>query len=192
MSQEESVKGGMGAGRGLLLLGLVLALIVAGFGYQRHLVAQSERESARLAALEEKPEVQALNEREREWILDQAVLVLGGGPLVEEEAEEVVSGGEAVELEKDKDDNIGAPQIRESTVETALSNRSIPYASHAIQAGNVVSPYPPYNVLNVAGLESGSVAADPTTIPLDPETGKPRANVYGMPDLIQAKWFRVP
>ena len=31
------------------------------------------------------------------------------------------------------------------------------------KAGRVISPYPPYKELDITGLESGSLALDPTT-----------------------------
>ena len=48
----------------------------------------------------------------------------------------------------------------------------------------VISPYRPYNLIDVKGYRSGSVAGDPSTARLDPKTGKPIAST--------AKMFRLP
>lgn len=40
--------------------------------------------------------------------------------------------------------------------------KSYPVARPSDEPGRVVSPYPPYNTLDVKGLESGSLALDPT------------------------------
>lgn len=48
----------------------------------------------------------------------------------------------------------------------------------------VISPYKPYNVIEVKGFRTGQLARDPSTAPIDPATGKP--------DLNQAKIFEIP
>jgi len=55
---------------------------------------------------------------------------------------------------------------------------------YAHDKGYVISPYPPYNVLNVKHLRPGNAAYDPTTAKVDAKTGKP--------DLSTAKIFIVP
>ena len=36
----------------------------------------------------------------------------------------------------------------------------------------VISPYRPYNIINVTGYRSGSIVGDPSTAQVDPATGK--------------------
>ena len=67
-----------------------------------------------------------------------------------------------------------------------------PSATSSIQPGVALSPYPPYSLIDVTGLESGAIALDPSTIPIDPETGKQYVNEEGFPDYTKAKGFRVP
>ncbi len=50
--------------------------------------------------------------------------------------------------------------------------------------GYVISPFKPYNVLEVKHLKPGTLAYDPFTAPKDPATGKA--------DIRKAKIFRVP
>lgn len=62
-------------------------------------------------------------------------------------------------------------------------------ASNYIEAyyykpGYVISPYKPYNVLDVKHLKPGNLAYDPFTAPKDPTTGKTMIS--------SAKIFRVP
>ncbi len=45
---------------------------------------------------------------------------------------------------------------------TEPSEQTYPVARRGDAPGRVVSPYPPYNTLDVEGLESGSLALDPT------------------------------
>jgi len=52
------------------------------------------------------------------------------------------------------------------------------------EPGFVISPYKPYNVLEVKHLRPGNAAYDPTTAKVDPKTGKP--------DMATAKIFIVP
>ncbi|MFD2158216.1 hypothetical protein ACFSW8_04840 [Rubritalea tangerina] len=58
---------------------------------------------------------------------------------------------------------------------------AFPYKDSKTQ---VISPYKPYNVINVKGLKSGHLARDVSTAKVDKSTGKP--------DLSTAKIFRVP
>lgn len=48
----------------------------------------------------------------------------------------------------------------------------------------VISPYRPYNVINVSGYQSGDIVGDPSTARIDPKTNKPIANT--------SKHFRIP
>lgn len=48
----------------------------------------------------------------------------------------------------------------------------------------VVSPYRPYNVIDVKGYRSGEIVGDPSTAKVNPATGKLDAST--------AKYFRVP
>ena len=50
--------------------------------------------------------------------------------------------------------------------------------------GKVISPFRPYNILDVSHLKPGDLAKDPTTAVVNPKTGKP--------DMSTAKIFRVP
>ncbi|MFK7911297.1 MAG: hypothetical protein AB8F34_11955 [Akkermansiaceae bacterium] len=52
------------------------------------------------------------------------------------------------------------------------------------RANMVVSPYRPYNVIDVKGYRSGEIVGDPSTAKVNPTTGK-----Y---DSSSAKYFRVP
>lgn len=48
----------------------------------------------------------------------------------------------------------------------------------------VISPYRPYNLIDVTGYSSGDIVGDPSTASVDPATGKP--------NLSTAKHFRLP
>ncbi len=48
----------------------------------------------------------------------------------------------------------------------------------------VVSPYRPYNIIDVKGYKSGEIVGDPSTAKVNPSTGKP--------DLSTSKHFRIP
>ena len=50
--------------------------------------------------------------------------------------------------------------------------------------GIVISPYKPYNLIDVKHLKPGNAAYDPTTAQIDPKTGKP--------DISTAKIFIIP
>lgn len=50
--------------------------------------------------------------------------------------------------------------------------------------GLVISPYKPFNIVNVKHLKPGNLAYDPSTAAVDPKTGKK--------DYTNAKIFRVP
>jgi hypothetical protein len=50
--------------------------------------------------------------------------------------------------------------------------------------GQVISPYKPHNVIDVRGYRSGQLARDPSTAPIDKETGKS--------DINQARIFEIP
>ena len=80
----------------------------------------------------------------------------------------------------------------QSTAEQSTVAPAIPAQSDAkkfIEAyphkpGYVISPFKPYNVLDVKHLKTGNLAYDPFTAPKDPTTGKI--------DIRKAKIFRVP
>jgi hypothetical protein len=44
-----------------------------------------------------------------------------------------------------------------------MSTSDYPYAEKTRTPGEVISPYPPYNVMDVRGLRSGSLALDPSS-----------------------------
>ena len=49
------------------------------------------------------------------------------------------------------------------TTPTPTYSTDIPAGKKGSKAGRVISPYPPYNELDISGLDSGSTALDPTT-----------------------------
>ncbi|MDP0491547.1 MAG: hypothetical protein Q7Q71_10890 [Verrucomicrobiota bacterium JB023] len=65
-------------------------------------------------------------------------------------------------------------------------------ATPGVKPNTVISPYAPYNVINVEGFKSGQKAYDTSTIPIDPATGKPYVDASGQPDKSKAKIFIVP
>lgn len=48
----------------------------------------------------------------------------------------------------------------------------------------VVSPYRPYNIIDVKGYRRGDIVGDPSTAKVNPATGQP--------DLSTSKHFRIP
>jgi hypothetical protein len=73
------------------------------------------------------------------------------------------------------------------------SSGKYPMATPSIKANTVISPYAPYNVIDVTGFKSGDKLCDPSTIPNDPATGKPYINpTNGLPDVKRGKYFIVP
>ena len=48
----------------------------------------------------------------------------------------------------------------------------------------VVSPYRPYNIIDVSGYRSGDIVGDPSTAIVNPRTGRRDPN--------SAKYFRIP
>ena len=85
-----------------------------------------------------------------------------------------------------------APPTLPSTTARA-SNSSVPMATPSIKADTVISPYPPYNVLSTIGASSGDKLCDPSTIPIDPSTGKQYVNAStGQLDVKRGKYFIVP
>lgn len=86
-----------------------------------------------------------------------------------------------------------APTIPTTPTPSRTSNGSYPTATPSIKANTVISPYPPYNVLDTTGASSGDKLCDPSTIPIDPATGKPYINPdTGLPDVKRGKYFIVP
>lgn len=73
------------------------------------------------------------------------------------------------------------------------SSGKYPMATPSIKPNTVISPYPPYNVLDTTGASSGDKLCDPSTIPIDPATGKQYVNpATGLPDVKRGKYFIVP
>ncbi|MBK1832950.1 hypothetical protein [Roseibacillus ishigakijimensis] len=73
------------------------------------------------------------------------------------------------------------------------SSGEIPVAMSSLKPNTVISPYPPYNVLDTTGASSGDKLCDPSTIPIDPATGKPYVDpATGLPDVKRGKYFIVP
>lgn len=68
----------------------------------------------------------------------------------------------------------------------SIDTKKIPLAHPDPQgrANMVVSPYRPYNVIDVKGYRSGNIVGDPSTAKVDPATGKLNPNT--------AKFFRLP
>lgn len=56
-----------------------------------------------------------------------------------------------------------APEPKVEAPAPAPSSGGLPVGSRTDKPGRVKSPYPPYNELDVSGLQSGSLAMDPTT-----------------------------
>lgn len=84
-----------------------------------------------------------------------------------------------------------APSVTQPPSRT--STGSYPLATPSIKPNTVISPYPPYNVLDTTGANSGDKLCDPSTIPTDPSTGKPYVNPStGLPDVKRGKYFIVP
>ncbi len=78
------------------------------------------------------------------------------------------------------------PKIR------ATSNK-YPVATEGRQANTVISPYPPYNTIDIEGFKSGDKLCDPSTIPIDPATGKQYLDpTTGREDVKRGKYFIVP
>lgn len=79
------------------------------------------------------------------------------------------------------------------TAPARTSSGKYPTATPSIKANTVISPYPPYNVLDTGGASSGDKLCDPSTIPNDPATGKPYIDPRtGEPDVKRGKYFIVP
>lgn len=55
------------------------------------------------------------------------------------------------------------PAVESKITPPAPSSGGLPVGSRTDKPGRVKSPYPPYNELDVSGLQSGSLAMDPTT-----------------------------
>lgn len=73
------------------------------------------------------------------------------------------------------------------------STGKYPTATPSIKVNTVISPYAPYNVIDVTGFKSGDKLCDPSTIPTNPATGKPYTNPdTGLPDVKRGKYFIVP
>lgn len=86
-----------------------------------------------------------------------------------------------------------APSLPSTSTPARTSSGEYPMARPALKPGTVISPYPPYNVLNVEGAASGTRLCDPSTIPIDPSTGRQYINpATGQPDVKRGKYFIVP
>lgn len=55
------------------------------------------------------------------------------------------------------------PKSETKSASTGGNNGSFLKGKKAAKEGRVISPYPPYQELDVTGLSSGSLALDPTT-----------------------------
>lgn len=85
------------------------------------------------------------------------------------------------------------PPIKTPVIQSQTSSGTIPSAIPSQQANTVISPYPPYNVLDTGGAASGTKLCDPSTIPIDPATGKSYIDPNtGLPDVKRGKYFLVP
>ena len=85
------------------------------------------------------------------------------------------------------------PAPRTTTTPSRTSNGSTPMATPSIKPNTVISPYPPYNVIDITGYKSGDKLCDPSTIPNDPATGRPYINpATGRVDVKRGKYFIVP
>lgn len=81
-------------------------------------------------------------------------------------------------VSRNEDARVPAPELKEF--------RKIP-TGHPDPRGRshmVVSPYRPYNIIDISGYQSGDVVGDPSTAIVNPATGKR--------DPSTAKYFRVP
>lgn len=73
------------------------------------------------------------------------------------------------------------------------SSGSYPVATAGITPNTAISPYAPYNVLDITGYKAGDKVCDPSTIPVDPTTGKQYINpTTGRLDVKKGKYFLVP
>lgn len=73
------------------------------------------------------------------------------------------------------------------------STGEFPLAMPGVKSNTVISPYPPFNVLDTTGAKKGDKLCDPSTIPIDPATGKQYVNpATGQPDVKRGKYFIVP
>lgn len=75
------------------------------------------------------------------------------------------------------DETVPAPAVEDSNIPVG---RPDPNG----RKNMVISPYRPYNLIDVKGYRSGEVVGDPSTAKVDPTTGKLDART--------AKFFRVP
>jgi len=76
-------------------------------------------------------------------------------------------------------DEVPAP-----AVENSSSNVPLGRPSPDGKTNTVISPYRPYNLIDVTGYKSGDIVGDPSTAQVDPATGKV--------NLSTAKHFRLP
>ena len=104
------------------------------------------------------------------------------------------------------DPNSYTPQIKKPTYQppartiptlpstpTRTSSGQYPTATPSIEPNTVISPYAPYNVLTTIGASSGDKMCDPSTIPIDPATGKQYIDPNtGQLDVKRGKYFLVP
>lgn len=80
-----------------------------------------------------------------------------------------------------------------TTSPSRTSSGEYPLAMPGVKANTVISPYPPFNVLDTTGAKKGDKLCDPSTIPIDPATGKQYVNPStGLPDVKRGKYFIVP
>ncbi len=78
------------------------------------------------------------------------------------------------------------PTPASTTSTTATPSPGVPLAQPTPDGKKdmVISPFKPYNVIDVKGYKSGDIVGDPSTAKVNPTTGKV--------DLTTAKHFRIP
>ena len=74
--------------------------------------------------------------------------------------------------------SVPAPEV------TELSSIPVARPHPTGQKNMVISPYRPYNIIDVKGYRKGDIAGDPSTAKTDPKTGKIIEST--------AKYFRIP
>ena len=76
-------------------------------------------------------------------------------------------------------------------VNPIIADKKFPVAfQYQNSTSQVISPYRPYNVINVKGLKTGHLARDPSTAKINRKTGKPNiatAKIFRIPELKKSK-----
>lgn len=85
------------------------------------------------------------------------------------------------------------PPATSSPPPQRTSQGNYPVALQGVSPNTVISPFPPYNPLDVTGYKSGQKVCDPSTIPINPATGEQYIDpATGEPDVRRGKYFLVP